>query len=469
MITLIKSQRPLFINFFGKAVAAISGIVVVPLFTGSLDKKTFAQIALLWLLLPVLQRITSSGSDAIIAMKYFKNSAIQNSELIWTSLRSFFIISLIIFPALVLYSERSNTLNISWQDWGLILFTLLTSNMCVLFSYVKRMEHRPEFSVIVESSKPFLIAISTFALFKFGETSISGYIRGMAIGSLPLFIAILAWARKHQAPKFSIRAIWRHFKIGAPVLPSSISALVFMMGDRYIIELFLGLNKVADYALGFKLAEFLLVSIFVPFSQTANVEILKKAKQSTESACRYISQSTSLFFTIIASITFLGWECSELLLSMAGEPSYKDAEWIFRSMLGTISLYYLSSSLNSLFYHLEKPWIPTSIGLIGAAASISLNFTLIPLFGIKGAVFASLGANSCVVIAQWVAYQNNTCSSFSEILKIYSPWMVLACITVIMGSQEHFIDVPYRAIFISLIVISFFSNTTYLSRRHITK
>jgi len=381
---------------FGRILGVFSSLVLLPLFTKKIPQEEFGIIGLLWLVQPILTRLINLGVDVSVGLKFFKLKHAELSNYLFNALLVTFSLSIVVW--ILLY------FNIHWVQWVLdksmtsLLFNFLyisivSSMLCTMMLSFMQLSGQAWQNVIFTVLPPVIISTITYYLIIYVEPSYSSYIIGMGIGNgIFGIIAIIYFFRKYSIKYFkpSKTIIKKLLKLGVPVLPGTLAALILAAGDRYIIKYFLGLEAVAIYVYGYRFSEYILISIFQPFQKTIYPILMEKAAQSFNDAVAYskiLNGNAIIFISIIVAVTIVPFKDIMFFLS---KDAYNLSFTIFLISLIGILVNNMSNIYSILFNHLERTDLNMAMGVICAFLNVGLNIWLIPKYGIIAAAFTTV-------------------------------------------------------------------------------
>jgi O-antigen/teichoic acid export membrane protein len=177
-----------------------------------------------------------------------------------------------------------------------------------------------------------------------------------------------------------------------PLIPNIFSAWILDLSDRIFIERYLGAKEVGIYSLGYQISAIVLM-LTSSFKQAYDPYFFKIANSQDEKSAKetlYKTNNVFLICTILASflIVFYANEGLELFF----DKKYHSAS----NIIPIISLSYVISQsiglLNVMMYQEKKTNYTMKIMIISALINIILNYLLVPVIGMYGAAWATVGA-----------------------------------------------------------------------------
>lgn len=177
-------------------------------------------------------------------------------------------------------------------------------------------------------------------------------------------------------------------KEGFPLMLSAVVVILYLRIDQVIIGYLLGNKEIAIYSPAAKITEMLyaapviISNVYFP----KLVELFHKKTPITKTLKKLFFITTSTSILIIIIVGFFSENIIELLFGAEYQKSssiLKIYIWsiLFMSLLVTSSKYLLTIKCGVIILKRD---------LIGLFLNIILNFALIPIFGVKGAAYATL-------------------------------------------------------------------------------
>jgi O-antigen/teichoic acid export membrane protein len=188
-------------------------------------------------------------------------------------------------------------------------------------------------------------------------------------------------------------------RFGIPFLFLELSYLLLTYADRYLIMVFFDEAMLGLYSVGYNLAMYIGNIILFSLSYAIvpiYVEIFEKeGKERTE---EFLRKVWHYFFMAILPMFFGYWAVSrELVITLASE-KYADAASFSPLILGGTFIYATSCILNAGLYLQKKSSTMLLIMVCGVTVNISLNYFLLPRYGVFGGAYAAVATSSLVVL-----------------------------------------------------------------------
>lgn len=243
------------------------GIFLIPLYAKLIPIEQFGVLAVFEMSLLFLANIIplgiTNGHERYILREKEKG---EYPVFLFSNYAALLGISFIVLSLLSLFSKEMSFIISGSSANNKVMFLVFISlffdinNLIPI--YKLQYENKP-IQYILQNTSKLLISISTaIYLIAFRHYGIEGVFIGRILGSSSLFIwqlfaNIIPYCKFHFDKQKVILAI----KYGFPVVLSSIGFLLFLMSDRYLVNIFLGNSAAGKYSFGFRMASILLVLI----------------------------------------------------------------------------------------------------------------------------------------------------------------------------------------------------------------
>ena len=327
----------------------------------------------------------------------------------------------IIISEIVMFPENKN--KIKGTVFYLILFasilTLITIS-CSLF--VNRNEHQTNLYIIILSLsmifQPFYVIDFYFQSQVLSKYSVSAQFASLIITSVlkliliqinaSLFYFVLVILLESIIISLSLLYVyfkktryslldWKFEKTLAismlkkswPIILSSVSIAIYMRIDQIMLKNILGFEAVGNFSVAVKLTE---LWYFVPMSIGASFfPALINAKKINETIfnSRFLNLMT-IMVIISLSITIITVIFSNQIIVFLYGSSYIKSVQVLNIYIWASIFVFLGVVSSKWFIIEDLNKISFIRSLFGAIANISLNFILIPMFGINGAAISTL-------------------------------------------------------------------------------
>lgn len=209
-------------------------------------------------------------------------------------------------------------------------------------------------------------------------------------------LPILKWEFEKSLAVELLRDSW-------PLILSGIAISIGLRIDQVMIKYFIDMREVGIYASGVRLAE---VLMFIPMLISQSIFPKLVGMDFIKSEFNLIRLIRNVFYPLVCLVFVLSLS-SEWLVGILYGQEYKSAALIFSILLWTIPMSYLGAITNKLLLieNCQKIIFLKQLALM--ILNVSLNFILIPMYGIVGAAIATLVADVLVNIFFDVFYKKS--------------------------------------------------------------
>ena len=274
----------------------------------------------------------------------------------------------------------------------LVLLNTFAIGFTFIPFHVLRMQQRSrEFSLLTFSRSLATVILRIVLVVGIG-LGIWGVVLADLIVTTALIAVMIQWFAPLIRPVFSRRVLRESLAFGLPRLPHAAAQQVMAVGDKFILKMFRPLSDVGVYSMGvsFGLTEKLFLGAFeyawAPFYYASSRE---------PDGARLFGGITTYVFAVLALLTAgLSAIGADLLAVIVGPDYVAAGDVVTWTAVGV--LFQGVYQLTSIGLNITKrtQFYPVST-IAGAALNVTLNFLLIPRWGIQGAAWANAAAYAC--------------------------------------------------------------------------
>ena len=203
------------------------------------------------------------------------------------------------------------------------------------------------------------------------------------------FIASITLLRRFDLFSIDFDFFWfrRAFRFSVPTVVYSMSAIVFVSSDRFLIEAYLGLAELGYYAATYQLA-----SIISLLGMSVNAawmpwlfENLAKNDHATNITIVKLSYALMAIFIFIGSVFSIVYSFLAVILFPEDFHPYI---WLGQLFIGGFVLEAIYLIVSPYLYYVEKTIYNLYIGIIVAALNLTANYIFIPIYGVSAAAYS---------------------------------------------------------------------------------
>jgi len=253
-----------------------------------------------------------------------------------------------------------------------------------------------EFSFFYRMSQALFSLVSIVILYQFFATSdipVYAYLISVFIVSVLSFISFRYWLNKRSkgidSAELEIMSYSDLFKISIPLMFAQSVQFIMAWTDKLMLGNMMGSEEVGIYFTVFKLSMFASLALMAINSIASPKFAELYGKKDFDSLKKVAHQSSKIIFLSTLPLVLLFFAFPDFLLGLFGEEFKVGVNaFLFLSFGKLISSF--CGSVGNLLQMTGKQVVFMNILLVGAIVNVSLNFYLIPKFGINGAALASM-------------------------------------------------------------------------------
>lgn len=381
-------------NLFVRSVS----FLLLPLYSNLIPTGEFGSYALIMSLYAVIAVFYQSGLQSALSKYYLEEkNEHRQKEIFSTIINSTGIIGLILTVVIFLLAgwiARETTGTSGYQDLIRIIFAaLFFESITFITLHLLKTREMARKVVIYSAFSAVINLILNVYLVYYMELGIYGIIWAQLITSVSVFVILLPFLRENYLRVLKTDLAKIFFSFSYPLIIAGILSASVDVIDRFIIDHFLGKSEVGIYSFSYRIA--LVINIFVMGLRSAwtpySIRLYNEGNYREEfgkSFSKIISVGLLIFLIVsiliddLFNIKFTGFNLFA--------PQYKSGTEI----IPVILLSYVLSAI--VTYYSVYPYVSgKSIhflvsDFIALIINISLNFVLIPVYGIMGAAIATL-------------------------------------------------------------------------------
>ncbi|MYL69835.1 oligosaccharide flippase family protein [Halobacillus litoralis] len=251
-----------------------------------------------------------------------------------------------------------------------------------------RAQEKAGFFVTVNIAKAVLIMLLSIYLIVFkGLGAESALLSQLIVTAL---VVLFLFIKQSQYLKISLKV--KHIKysllFSLPLLPHVASGWIIKSSDRIILEKFVALEELGVYALAAQVS--MVLALF--YQSVNNALVPRYTMLRKENKEKEAEKLLKIFLIVIISFGVLSIPIAMLGAYLLSSDAYNRAIWLIPFLIIAQiikGLYYVPVA--GLFYIKETKSIATSSS-VAAVINLVINFLLIPIIGIYGAIISTVTA-----------------------------------------------------------------------------
>lgn len=455
----LKFMRNSAIYTIGDILPKVLYFFMIPIYTKYMSVQEYGIVNSVLSVGSIFSMLYLLGLDGALMRFYYDYKEEEKQKVFISTLWIYlFIHTLILTSLLLAFGDGFSSLifkSIPFEPFvKLMLFNCFFSTFTVIPLTIFRMREQSirfgVFSLLATAVNISFILYFVVFLRQGAEGNLKAYVFTNAVFSIIYLVMI----GKNLKLKFSLSILKEGLKYGVPLIPHGIGAWVLNVSDRVFIERYRSLTEVGLYSLGYQFG--LLLDYVLGGINKAYVPFFFKTAAENENAPSIFEDVIKYYSVFILSLGLgIALFSKEIILLLASNKQYLEAYKIipFITMVSVLHGFYYMS-VNSVFYVKKTKILAVTTGT-SAVINASLNFILVPRYGMNGAIFTTLVAYAFLFVLTYYTGQ--------KYYPIKWHWKtiginIVLCLalyfcSLIHNSNSIFINIIYK-IFIYLIYLA---------------
>ncbi|NPE27340.1 oligosaccharide flippase family protein [Methanococcoides sp. SA1] len=379
--------------------------LLLPVYTNILPDEKYGQAALIFTFLAMMNHVYNYGLDSAF-MRYYSNengekdkTKILSSAMMMATVSSLGL-SLLVFafriPLAGIFLD-SGSFSIFFIYAAAILFFDCLAR--IPFAFL-RQERRPMMFMGVRFVNVILTLGLNIIFVAVLKQGVEGIFRSNLIVSIVTSVLLFAIMFKKVKFQFSGKIAKKLFMFGIPFVPSGLAVAAMEMWNRMILKQFLGLDEVGVFSAAYKLGIFMLL-VSTGFYYAWQPFFLREGKKE-ESRILFGRVMTYFIIVALGSWVFLTAFIHDIANIHIGNQyllglDYQEGIKIVPFILLGYVFFGINQVLLPGYYFEKKTKYLAAITIVAAVVNVSLNYLLIPKYGIMGPGFAMIAGNVALV------------------------------------------------------------------------
>lgn len=398
--TVKKTAKHSLIYGLGTSITALSGLILVPLYTRFLAPSEYGVFSLISIVFSLLFFLYDFGMINALFRWYYqyephetalRQRVVSTAYIFTASLAFIFTVLFWIVAPLISQVILSST-----AYTGVIRLMLaavfLQSLTMIPLSVLRIKERVVTFTVIAVSGILFLALANLYFLSQ--GKGVSGIYAGYIATYLCMAVILFILTKRGQSVSFSFAELKGMLKFGLPYVPVLFFSWAIDYSDRYILGHMVELNQVGLYSVGYKIGQVLYVAdkTFL----IAWMPLLLPLSQQYKEKAQYVCGRVFTYFIFATGSIFLAISLfSREIIAVFASAAYADAAMVIPWVALAYFFYGIYIFMLSSLIVAKNIYAQPIILLAAAGANILLNILLIPRFGMMGSAYAT-GVSYCI-------------------------------------------------------------------------
>jgi len=229
-------------------------------------------------------------------------------------------------------------------------------------------------------------AVLSLLLVLYFDLGVFGLIAGQTSGTAIACIFALYLSRQWIKFEFNREILIRMLIFSFPLVFSSLGVIILLNIDRIMVKSHLGLNALAGYAVGIKLAS-IVSFLMIGFQYALTPMIYSKHKEATTPAA--LAKLFHYYLLISSMLVIILTLSSQFIVTIVVGDNYSEAAYyipflVASALMSSMYLFFPGLSLS------KKTKFIAVINLTAGGVNFILNDIMIPVYGAIGAAYSTL-------------------------------------------------------------------------------
>ncbi|MDZ7333334.1 MAG: polysaccharide biosynthesis C-terminal domain-containing protein [candidate division KSB1 bacterium] len=387
--------------FSGYALSMICGLISFPILTRVFSRSGYGTLSListtLWILLAVAK--LGMQESAVRFYNEFKvgqrkdDFTVYYSTLYFGSLGSTLVILLLAYSLTKLFIMDLISNEMQHLIWFVMLMLISSSMFARLTNFLRAEQQTKLLNGLIVVDRYLGLGLALVFLMIFGKT-LKSYYAGVIVAEMLIVILLTLYYVHHKRLTlrgFSFSFLKEAVLFGIPFVGLELSDYLIKSTDRYLIQIYLGLESVGLYAAVSNLCIYIKDGILFPMVYAITPIYMELwARQGAKATREFLSKVFNYLLMIMIPIVFgfsiLG---KQVIVLMASKEFEASAGVIPFLIPGTL-LWGISPIFAAGFYIQKETKKLTLIVFLGVCLNIILNMLLLPHLGLRGSALANL-------------------------------------------------------------------------------
>lgn len=385
----------------GNVLLAVCGFISFPVWTRVLSKEDYGFFSLVVITIMMMSSFSKFGLQHAV-LRYYPFKEKQGREEL-SSYYSTIVISSVLIGFLICFviAISFNGINSVLGKQTLAGFVLVAavlglsnSVISVLLNFFRAAQNARLYT-LVEVFKRY----SNFILAVFFVLVLLWGLKGIFIGWIItdsvvlLFLFFVLGSRYNfrlDFKLFSLKLLKEALAYGVPLIAFEISTVLLSIGDRYLIEYYMGEASVGTYSAGYNLSSYMAEFFSTPLRLAVIPMFLKLWEHSGEEETnRFISSLFKYYIMAGIVIIFGAVYLKDLIVPILASNKFRESSVIIPYILPPSIIYGAFFIYGAGFFIKKRTFELAWVTFFAAIVNLVLNIVLIPYYGLIGAAAAT--------------------------------------------------------------------------------
>ncbi|MBN2089690.1 oligosaccharide flippase family protein [candidate division KSB1 bacterium] len=386
--------------FIGEILVIGASFISFPIFVKILTLEEYGIMNIISMTIRLMVFITAAGLKPALFRFYCvyqKQSAAAATRLFvtlfWTTI-IFSLLGILMLNLVRFVPENSYIPCETLQLLGFAAILIVFQNFAELVFALIRIHENVTFYVVGHVLQRYAGMIFAVLFLVYWGHRLKGLYEGLILGEgLIVFFLLIYIIFQYRTAlfQFSYADLKMSARYGIPLIGQNISHFINSVGDRYVIQFFLGEAAVALYSFGYNLASYV-QNLFVDTLDAALVPITMNisARQGKAETEKFISQYFSIYimiaFPVILGLIAITHDITVVIATQEYLAATHLVAWVIIGVMIAGAFFPTTVGL-----HIQKKTgLIAKLMLYTALLNMILNVIFVPIWGINGAAVATL-------------------------------------------------------------------------------
>ncbi|MGL4519016.1 MAG: lipopolysaccharide biosynthesis protein [Phocaeicola sp.] len=403
-------MRELVKNFFVFGFATMTervlSIILLPLYARIFSVEAYGTIDIIQTLVAMASIFAFLQLETALQRYYYEYRNNERKSFVYTILATIFLFSIAISALLLVLSPYIESLliksTIYTKALTLAIFQIPLNLLLTMILIVLRFEKQnKKFTCLIlfKVTLFFLLVYTFIVTFNWG---VQGLFLAQFISTFLVVIASIFQCRNYIQVNYKKLYMKKAMQYALPQFPARIGSSVNTYANRFFIVGYLTVYSLGVFSMALKIAS--LIQIIHQIFMMAWNQFMFKIINQEGYQKKIVNVFNILLPIIFFGALFLSLLSSEII-NLFTTPEYLEAQKYIGGLSLAISLIICKEIVDIGPKVKEKTFILTKNFTISMLANLILLAILLPLFSIKGVVYAMISSNLLLVIVSW--YNSN--------------------------------------------------------------
>jgi len=381
-------------------------LLLLPLYTRALVPADYGVIDMLTAFTTLVNFTVALGIDQAVA-RYFPDTQIPEERIgyastsFWWAVITYGVFTVVAWPLAGQFSTWLFNDPSRGGVFDVALVAIWINGLFLLVQSQLRYSLKPRDYTIASLVFTFASMVTSIAYVLILRQGVVGVFYGQVTGGIVGLATAIYLSRKVYAFRFDWSKLVAMLRFSVPLVPSSVGVFVSLYMDRIAIDQLMTLTDVGLFGIGYRVASVtsLLMVAFVA-ALTPLIYTHYREPEAPQHLARIFRYFTALGIGVCLGLAFFAHDIVRIIAASA----YVDGAVVVPFLAPALLLGSMYIFAPGLGIAKRTGWIAV-INIGGAAASVALNYVLVPYLGIRGAALSTLLGNTAVFGANMIASQ----------------------------------------------------------------